>query len=253
MYAYIPSPCPLSLVGLRAGCVRPTEFTGRLYPFVRSSHPTRFPTLGKCSSRRPGMACLWHRLWGRKVRGIGFTEENPHSFRTGRIAMKLGRQLVALALLGLASMHAEAASAGELGLRTLGLRAGISMNPDQFHGGVFADVGQIVSKVRLQPSFEFGLGNGVRLGAVNADALYLFDSRRWRPYAGGGLGINFIDVTDGVGQGDGMDIEPVFNLVAGVEWGNPKPGSRASRRYQLEARLGLGDTPDFKLSAGITF
>jgi hypothetical protein len=143
--------------------------------------------------------------------------------------------------------------AQDLGLQCWGLRGGVSMNPDQFHFGVFADAGQLTRQVRFQPGFELGLGNGVRLGAANFDALYLFKPRPWRPYAGGGLGINFIDVTNGFGQGDGLGIEPVLNVVGGIEWGEGGKGSRSARRYLLEARLGLGDTPDFKVTAGLTF
>ena len=153
-------------------------------------------------------------------------------------------------------------AAQDLGLRLFGFRGGVSLNPDQYHFGVFADAGQLTRQLRFQPSFEVGLGNGVRLAAANADAIYFFAPRNWsrfgspkpwRPYAGAGLGINFIDVSKGFGQAGGLSIEPVINVVGGVEWGvlQPRPGS--SRRYLLEARVGLGDTPDFKLSAGITF
>src|SRR3972149_307517 len=71
--------------------------------------------------------------------------------------------------------------------------------------------------------------------------------------AGGGLGINFIDVSSGIGQGEGLNVEPVLNLVGGAEWGAPRPGSRAFRRYLVEARVGIGDTPELKLVAGFSF
>jgi len=153
-------------------------------------------------------------------------------------------------------------TAQDLGLRLLGFRGGVSLNPDQFHFGAFADAGQLTPHLRLQPSLEVGLGNGVRLAAANVDAIHLFAPRSWsrfgspapwRPYVGGGLGINFIDVSQGFGQTDGLTIEPVINVVGGVEWGVLRPRSSSSHRYLLEARVGLGDTPDFKLSAGITF
>jgi hypothetical protein len=146
-------------------------------------------------------------------------------------------------------------------LRSFGARGGVSFNPDQFHLGVFADAGEILDRVRFQPGFELGLGNGVRLAAANADALYLFQPRPWTPYAGAGLGINFIDVTRGVGEGRGFDLEPVLNLIGGVEWGgasqsaSTRSGGRSGsrRRYLIEGRVGLGDTPDFKLTGGMSF
>jgi hypothetical protein len=115
------------------------------------------------------------------------------------------------------------------------------------------DLGRMTPRIRLQPSFELGFGNGVLLAATNLDAQYLFSVRRFRPYAGGGIGINFIDVRSGIGRGGGLDIEPVLNLVGGAEWGSARAGSQAFRRYLLEARIGMGDTPELKLVAGINF
>jgi hypothetical protein len=141
----------------------------------------------------------------------------------------------------------------ELGARSYGVRGGINMNPDQFNFGAHVDMGRLASRIRLQPSFELGLGNGVFLASANFDAHYLFSASRFRPYAGGGLGVNFIDVTNGMGRGDGLNIEPALNLVGGVEWGAPRARSQAFRRYLLEARVGMGDTPELKLIAGLNF
>ena len=55
------------------------------------------------------------------------------------------------------------------------------------------------------------------------------------------------------GQGRGMEIATALNVVGGVEWGRMKRGARAPHRYVVEARLGLGNTPDFKITAGLTF
>lgn len=151
------------------------------------------------------------------------------------------------------SLTAGSTFAQELGVRSYGLRGGINMNPDQFNFGAHLDAGRLTSRIRFQPSFELGMGNGVFLLANNFDAHYLFSARSLRPYAGGGLGVNFIDVTNGMGAGDGLDIEPILNLVGGVEWGAPRAGSRAPRRYLLEARVGMGDTPQLKLVAGFSF
>jgi len=164
--------------------------------------------------------------------------------------------LTVMAVLTVCLTPHRVVQAQDLGIQAFGLRGGISMNPDQFHVGAFLDAGHLTDRLRFQPSFELGLGNGVRLATVNADALFLFAPRRFRPYAGGGLGLNFIDITNGVGQGRGLDIEPVLNLVGGVEWGafdSKKPGSKRFRSFLIEGRLGIGDTPEFKLSAGVSF
>ena len=144
----------------------------------------------------------------------------------------------------------EPVGAQDLGIKSWGLRGGLSINPDQGTGGVFVNAGHFSSRVRFQPSFDLGFGNGVRLGALNLDAFYIFSPHPWRPYAGGGLGINFIDVTEGVGEGTGLDVEAALHIVGGIEWGDLRAGFR---RYLVEARLGVGDTPDLKLTAGIAF
>ncbi len=152
-----------------------------------------------------------------------------------------------------AGMAAGTALGQEIEVRSYGLRGGINMNPDQFNFGAHIDAGSLAPRVRFQPSFELGLGNGVTLASANFDAHYLFKARRFRPYAGGGLGVNFIDVTSGLGRSGGLNIEPVLNVVGGLEWGAPRPGSRAFRRYLLEARVGMGDTSELKLVAGFSF
>ncbi len=118
------------------------------------------------------------------------------------------------------------------------------------------DAGRLNDRIRLQPSAELGLGNGLLLGSANFDLHYLFGlvgGRRYRPYAGGGLGLNVIDVKNGFGQGTGFDFEPVLNLVGGLEWGASRKGSRSLNRYLVEARVGMGDTPELKLVFGLNF
>jgi hypothetical protein len=142
--------------------------------------------------------------------------------------------------------------AESIGLRSYGLRGGIAANPDQFYGGLHLDLGRLTERVRLQPSFEVGFGNGVILGAANFDAQYLFSGKSFRPYAGGGLGLNVFEVTNGQGESGGLDIGPALNLVGGVEWGTRR-GLRAVGRYLLEARLGFGDTTELKIAFGVSF
>lgn len=164
--------------------------------------------------------------------------------------MKRSLALAAFVVVAGALATAPPAAAQDLGFKSFGLRGGLSINPDQGTAGVFLNAGHFSRRVRFQPSFDLGFGDGVRLGTLNLDALYIFSPRPWRPYAGGGLGINFIDVTEGRGNQGGLDLGAALNIVGGIEWGNLRAGFR---RYLIEGRLGLGDTPDFKLTAGIAF
>lgn len=159
---------------------------------------------------------------------------------------------VALSLMVASSWIATPSFAESFGVRSYGFRGGIAANPDQFYGGLHLDAGRLSERVRFQPSFEVGFGNGVVLGSANFDAHYLFSGKSFRPYAGGGLGLNVFDVTDGSGEGGGMNFEPALNLVGGVEWGTRR-GLKAVGRYLLEARVGLGDTPELKIAFGVSF
>lgn len=156
---------------------------------------------------------------------------------------------VMFALLVFAGLVSSSAEAQNLGVRALGIRGGGNINPDQVSVGLHLDAGTFHPKVRFQPSFDFGFGDGTKLIMANIDALYLFRARPWRPYLGGGLGISFFDKT-GDNQGKGFNAGAALNLIGGIEWGKPPRGARSSARYLFEVRIGVGDAPDLKLVFG---
>jgi hypothetical protein len=125
---------------------------------------------------------------------------------------------------------------------------GVSLNPDQFHAGLHVPLGRSW-KPQFRPVVELGLGNGVRLVSLSGDVLYHFEGSRWRPYAGGGPGLSFIDVTDGVGQGDGVETRLVGVAVAGLAFA-PRRGRHG---YFVEGRFGVGDAPDVRVAVGMSF
>ena len=159
------------------------------------------------------------------------------------------RQVLVLALVaGMLTLAAPSdVSAQEgLGFRTWGLRGGVTINPAQGHVGIHLNLGNFARKVRFQPSFEFGFGSNRYVGAVNLDALYTFTGMSWLPYLGAGLGLSFTDFDRPEHRRDGVDVDAGLNLVGGFEAG-------ASNQFLLEARAGVGDIPDFKLTVGINF
>ena len=129
-----------------------------------------------------------------------------------------------------------------------GLRAGVTSDPDQFHVGAHIDAGEFAEDVRFRPSVELGFGDDVFVGVISLDVLYQFMVAAGRPYAGGGVALAYYDFDNDARRFEGRsnEVEAGFNLFGGFEW-------EGAQRYLIEARLGLGDLPDFKLTAGISF
>ena len=138
-----------------------------------------------------------------------------------------------------------AASAEFLGW---GPRAGLTVNPDQFHFGAHADLGSIASHVRLQPSLELGLGEDITLVALNGDLSYRFASRWdvWAPYLGGGASVFFTGEDNGLM--DGAETGVGLSALGGIE-----RGMSSGSRFFVEGKVGFVDAPDFKVTAGWTF
>lgn len=135
----------------------------------------------------------------------------------------------------------------DIGVRRVGIRGGLTIDPDQVHVGLHINAGQFAPKVRFQPSFELGFGSDRVVATINIDALYTFEPRSWVPYLGGGLGVSLTHRDSGRGDGDGdFDVGAGLNLIGGFEWGE-------ANKYLLEARVGVGDIPALKLTVGLNF
>lgn len=149
----------------------------------------------------------------------------------------------ALGALLATSARAEAVVGG------IGPRVGLSLDPDQIVFGGQAIIGEIAPQLTFDPSLEFGFGDHVTVIAANFDVHYHFDLQdtQWRPYAGGGIGLNFIEFDTGPFD-SGSDTEVGGNLIVGA--GVP---TQAGNRFFGELRLGLGDIPTLKLIAGWNF
>jgi hypothetical protein len=121
-----------------------------------------------------------------------------------------------------------------------GLRAGVSVDPDQVYIGGHVETDPLVERLVFKPNAEIGFGDDITLAAINLEFVWKFPStNRWGFYAGGGPAINFYQV-----EGNGDDAEAGFNFVAGVE---------NTRGLFFEIKLGGGDSPDFKFGVGIAF
>jgi hypothetical protein len=131
-----------------------------------------------------------------------------------------------------------------------GPRIGLSIDPDQVVLGGQLVVGELAPDVTFNPSLEFGFGDDVTVIALNIDGQYHFriQGSAWRPYAGFGIGINFIEIDLPSPFNDISDTEAGANLIVGA--GVP---TQSGNRFFTEARFGIGDIPEFKLMAGWLF
>ena len=135
----------------------------------------------------------------------------------------------------------------KVGFRGWGPRVGLTINPDQVHFGAHLDFGNFGHHVRFQPNVEIGIGDGLTLFAINAEAAYRFASRWdvWTPYLGGGIGVNIVSVNDGP-RGSSTDFGA--SILGGIE-----KGLANGSRFFIEAKLGFVDAPDLKATVGWTF
>jgi len=133
-----------------------------------------------------------------------------------------------------AALIAPAAAQG------LGVRAGASVDPDQFYFGGHAETAPLLDRLHFRPNLEIGLGNDLTLVALNLEFAYVFppSGAGWSLYAGGGPALNIIN-TD-----DDTDSEGGFNLLLGALHEGGLFG---------EVKVGFLDSPDFKVGVGYTF
>ncbi len=137
----------------------------------------------------------------------------------------------------------------EPGYRGWGPRVGLSLDPDQVHFGGHVDFGNFAKRLRFQPNLEIGFGDDLRLIALNFELNYRFSEEWdvWTPYLGGGLGVLLIEY-DTEGLDDDSNTELGASILGGIE-----KGLSGGDRFFIEAKPGLVDAPDLKLTIGWTF
>ncbi len=120
-----------------------------------------------------------------------------------------------------------------------GLRTGYSADPNQFYVGAHVGIGPLVSNLWLRPNLEIGFGDDVTLIAINAELAYWFPTKSaWRLYLGGGPALNIYDFDTGSETQGGL------NFMFGVAHRGGFFG---------EIKVGVFDSPDFKIGFGYTF
>jgi hypothetical protein len=134
-----------------------------------------------------------------------------------------------------------------LGFHGWGPRVGFTSGPGQFHIGAGLDLGDFVPNLRFQPNVEVGFGHSETIATFNAETAYYFPQRRassFSPFLGGGVGLN--SYSSGSFHGDSTDMG--LNILGGLEF--PVSGSDT---FDTEAKIGLTNSPDFKLTFSYMF
>jgi hypothetical protein len=120
-----------------------------------------------------------------------------------------------------------------------GVRAGASVDPDQFYFGGHVETHPLVDRVHFRPNVEIGVGDDTTLVAFNFDLAYKFPgNRHWTPYVFGGPALNIINAHDDTDAGGG------FNFGLGIEHRQGLFG---------EIKVGVIDSPNFKIGIGYRF
>src|SRR5262245_19981924 len=111
-----------------------------------------------------------------------------------------------------------------------GLQLGFSTNPDDFIVGVHFRAAPMGENLELVPSAELGFGDATMI-AGNADLHYLLPVQsKLKPYVGGGITLNWFDLDEG------SETDFGGSILGGVH---------LNEKFSAEAKLGLGDVPDW--------
>ena len=120
-----------------------------------------------------------------------------------------------------------------------GVRAGCSVDPDQFFVGSHYETGPLVERLHLKPNVEFGFGDDITTTALNFEFVYKIPvSGPWNLYAGAGPAVNFYSFNDDTFTEGGV------NFLIGAE---------ATQGLSFELKLGAGDSPDLKFGVGYSW
>jgi hypothetical protein len=157
------------------------------------------------------------------------------------------RRLLVVGALALFPLVAHAASPT---VTAFGPRAGASIDPDQLVIGGQLSLQEFAPNWSFDPNLELGFGDDLTVVAINLDAYYhlRLSGSDWRPYLGGGLGVNFISWDSYPDMHDSSDTEVGLNLVGGFSI----PAGSGDHWF-TELRFGIGDIPTMKIVGGFNF
>ena len=128
----------------------------------------------------------------------------------------------------------------------VGVRAGVSGDPDQFVIGGHYETKPLIPKLTFRPNVEVGVGDDSTLVALNIEFAYSIPlyGKPWRVYLGGGPAAIIHSNGQGHGDGDGTDVGGGFNFLVGAQH---------DRGLFVEFKVGAIDSPTVKFLVGYAF
>ena len=117
---------------------------------------------------------------------------------------------------------------------------------NQLHFGGHVKLGELFPNVELTPGLEMGFSNGYTVIIINGDLAYQFTeltSAPWGFYGGGSLSLNYLDHDLLEGNMD-LGLSALVGATRQLGNGNEVLG---------EVRMGILDSPEFKITFGYTF
>ena len=127
---------------------------------------------------------------------------------------------------------------------SIGFVGGGSIDPGQGYGGVFLQTPELGGRFRLRPGIDGGIGNGLRLAAINIDlmALLPLGGSGWSLVQGGGPTITISRLSDGLPGDRSKQVHAGGSYLLGFKHDNG---------FFTEFRIGGGGyTPNLKIGAG---
>jgi hypothetical protein len=127
-----------------------------------------------------------------------------------------------------------------------GIQAGVSASPDQFYIGGHVAVAEIEKNFWFRPGADVGFGNSATVFTLNGDFVYNVDLRKnpWTAYFGGGPALVIATFHRDAPLSNNTDVGPGFHFLAGI---------RKPKGIFAEIKVGLMDSPEFKLGIGYSF
>ncbi len=139
---------------------------------------------------------------------------------------------VSVAMLTLAFANSTAAQ------EHVGIRVGVSGDPDQFVFGGHIETSPLLDRLVFRPNAEIGVGSDLVLLAFNLEFAYKMplDDNPWSVYVGAGPALNILSFSDGVVVGGGTTLRLRVGSTSSSAPNTAKDSSRSLRSAQATAR-----------------